>query len=68
MELLRRADLVDALPALCRGPLPAAWLRELFAEIPRAGLYRMIGGVFLGMLRTRPRTVPRIFLPPRAGR
>src|SRR5262249_21688066 len=36
-ELLRRADLVDALPALFRFGLPRAWLAELFFRVPREG-------------------------------
>jgi hypothetical protein len=68
VELLRRADLVDAAPALFRGPLPRAWLRELFRQVPRAGLYRDLLALIFRMARERPGTMRWIFLPPRPPR
>jgi len=65
VELLRRADLVDAFPGLLHFGLSRGWLDSLFRRIPRAGLYSMLFGSVLGMLRERPGTIPRIFLPPR---
>jgi hypothetical protein len=41
VELIRRADLVDASGGLVRFGLPRLWLRSLFAEVPRDGLYGM---------------------------
>jgi hypothetical protein len=64
VELLRRADLVDAFPAVFRFGLSRAWLADLFRRIPRRGLYRTILSGVGGMVRERPATVPRIFLPP----
>ena len=66
VELLRRADLVDAFPALFRFGLSREWLADLFRRIPRRGLYRTILAGVGGMVRERPATIPRIFLPPRA--
>ena len=65
VELLRRADLVDAFPALFHFGLSRGWLADLFRRIPRRGLYRTILAGVGAMLRERPATVPRIFLPPR---
>ncbi len=65
VELLRRADLVDAFPAFFRFGLSRAWLADLFRRIPREGLYRTILSGVGAMLRERPATIPSIFLPPR---
>jgi hypothetical protein len=65
VELLRRADLVDAFPAVFRFGLSRAWLADLFRRIPRHGLYSMILAGVGAMLRERPATIPKIFLPPR---
>jgi hypothetical protein len=62
VELLRRADLVDAFPAVFHFGLPRTWLAELFRRIPRNGLYPMLISAVWTMLRERPRTIPRIFL------
>jgi HD domain len=66
VELLRLADLVDVLPAVFRFGLPGAWLDELARRLPRDGLFSSFLGPAVGaMLRQRPGTIPRIFLPPR---
>ena len=66
VEALRLADLVDVSGGWLRFGLERAWLRRLFAEIPRAGLYREVGGELWRALRERPVTLPRIFLRPPA--
>jgi hypothetical protein len=67
VELLRRADLVDAFPVFFRFGLSHAWLADLFRRVPRHGLYSTILSGVGAMLRERPATIPRIFLPPRSG-
>jgi len=68
VELLRCADLVDAFPAFFRFGLSRAWLADLFRRLPRNGLYGTILAGVGAMLRERPSTIPRIFMPPRSGR
>ncbi len=65
VELLRRADLVDAFPRVFRFGLPRAWLDDLFRRVPRDGLYAEIGAAVGRMWRERRATIPRIFMPPR---
>ena len=65
VELVRRSDLVDVSAGLIRFGLDRAWLRSLFAEVPRAGFYRTIGGAVLGELRHRPVSLRGVFLPSR---
>lgn len=48
-------DLVDAVPAVFQFGINRAWLRSLFEELPRDGLYRTIAPPVSGMLRSRPR-------------
>lgn len=67
VELLRRADLVDAFPGFFRSGLSRVWLADLFERLPRRGLYSTIFSALGAMLRERPGTIPRIFLPPRNG-
>ena len=50
VELLRRADLVDAFPGLLHFGLSRGWLDSLFRRIPRAGLYSMLFGSVLGFV------------------
>lgn len=65
VELLRRADLVDAFPAFFRSGLSRAWLADLFCRLPRHGLYSTIFWGVGAMLRERPATIPKIFQRPR---
>ena len=67
VELLRRADLVDAFPIVFRFGLSRAWLADLFRRVPRRGLYSTILSGVGAMLRDRPTAVPRIFMPPRGA-
>jgi hypothetical protein len=67
VELLRCADLVDAFPAFFRCGLSRAWLADLFRRVPRRGLYSAIVAAVLAMLRERPSTIPKIFLPPQGN-
>lgn len=62
VELMRRADLVDVSGGLVSFGLPRAWLRSLFAEVPRDGTYREIGRLVGHTLRHRPLSMTRIFL------
>jgi hypothetical protein len=61
VELLRRADLVDVSAGVVSYGLDRAWLRALFARVPRRGFYRGLGPLVVRMLRDRPLTAPRIF-------
>ncbi len=65
VELVRRSDLIDVSAGLITFGLDRAWLRSLFAEVPRAGFYRTIGGAVLGELRRRPVSLKGVFLPAR---
>ena len=65
VELVRRADLVDVTAGLVNFGLDRAWLRELFREVPRDGLYRLIGSAVLNELRHRPATLADVFVSPR---
>ena len=62
VELIRRADLVDIGGGAVPFGLDRAWLRDLFAGVPRAGLVREIARLVGGALRTRPLTMLEIFL------
>ncbi len=61
VELIRRADLVDVGGGIIRFGVPGAWLKQLFADVPRKGFYRGIGKLLVGVLRERPATLPKIF-------
>jgi hypothetical protein len=62
VELVRRSDLVDLSRGLINFGVNRGWLRKLFREVPRTGLYRLIAS---GLIREqRPRDLPRIFTPP----
>jgi HD domain len=63
VELMRRSDLVDLSCGLVSFGLDRAWLRGLFVDVPRAGLYRMLATQILRMVRERPRTLVRIPSP-----
>jgi hypothetical protein len=62
VELLRRADLVDVSFGLVAFGLDRVWLRDLARRAPRTGMVREIGALVGGVLRTRPLTLPAIFL------
>jgi HD domain len=64
VELMRRADLVDVSGVGAPFGVHGPWLRDLFRQVPRTGLYPMLAGVLMGMLRQRPATIPAIFRPP----
>jgi hypothetical protein len=42
--------------------LDRVWLRDLATRVPRTGMVREIGALVGGVLRTRPLTLPAIFL------
>jgi hypothetical protein len=62
VELIRRADLIDVSGGAIRFALDRAWLRDLAARVPRAGLVREITRLVAGALRSRPLTMLEIFL------
>jgi HD domain len=68
VELVRRADLVDVTAGLVNFGLDRGWLRSLFREVPRDGLWRLIGSAVLGELRRRPTSLTHVFLSPRRTR
>jgi len=62
VELIRRADLIEISGGLVNFGVSRGWLRGLFREIPRKGLYRLIARALLH--EQRARDIPRIFRPP----
>jgi HD domain len=69
VELVRRSDLVDVSAGLVNFGLDRRWLRALFREVPRDGLWRLIGSAVLSELRHRPASLSQVFLaPPRPQR
>jgi hypothetical protein len=68
VELIRRSDLVDVTAGLVNFGLDRGWLRDLFREVPRDGLWRLIGSAVLGELRQRPASLTGVFLSPRRTR
>lgn len=68
VELVRRSDLVDVTAGLVNFGLDRRWLRNLFREVPRDGLWRLIGSAVLSELRHRPATLTHVFLSPRRTR
>ena len=68
VELVRRSDLVDVTAGLVNFGLDRRWLRNLFREVSRDGLWRLIGSAVLGELRHRPATLTHVFLSPRRTR
>jgi hypothetical protein len=68
VELVRRSDLVDVTAGLVSFGLDRQWLRDLFREVPRDGLWRLIGSAVLSELRHRPASLTRVFLSPRRTR
>jgi hypothetical protein len=68
VELVRQSDLIDVTAGLVNFGLDRGWLRGLFREIPRDGLWRLIGSAILSELRHRPATLANVFLSPRRTR
>jgi hypothetical protein len=64
VELVRQSDLVDVTAGLVNFGLDRGWLRNLFREVPRDGLWRLIGSAVLGELRHRPTTLTHVFVSP----
>jgi len=62
VELLRRADLVELSGGLVSFGLERAWIRGLFAAVPRRGVYGEIGRLVARAARERPATLPLIFI------
>ena len=65
VELVRRADLIDVTAGVVNFGLDRAWLRKLFREVPRDGLWRVIGAAVRNELRHRPASLVHVFLSPR---
>ena len=65
VELIRRADLVDLSRGLINFGVDRRWLRDLFREIPRRGLYHLIAASLIRRDGRHPSNLARIFLPPR---
>jgi len=68
VELVRRSDLVDVTGGLVNFGLDRGWLRGLFRDVPRDGLWRLIGSAVLGELRHRPASLTRVFVSPQRTR
>jgi hypothetical protein len=68
VELVRRSDLVDVTGGVVNFGLDRGWLRDLFREVPRDGLWRLIASAVLSELRHRPATLTHVFLSPRRTR
>ncbi|MGI8864815.1 MAG: HD domain-containing protein [Solirubrobacteraceae bacterium] len=64
VEALRLADLIDLSGGGVRFGLDRRWLRQLFAEVPRRGLYGELAREVGRAVKERPLTLPRIFLRP----
>ena len=64
VELVRQSDLVDVTAGVANFGLDRGWLRGLFREVPRAGLWRLIGSAVLSELRHRPASLTRVFFSP----
>jgi hypothetical protein len=62
VELIRRADLVDVSGGLARFGLDRPWLHDLFARVPRRGMFAEIGRLVGRALRERPGSMAAIFL------
>jgi hypothetical protein len=68
VELVRQSDLVDVSAGLVGFGLDRRWLRELFRELSRDGLWRLIGWSVLSELRHRPASLAHVFFSPRRTR
>jgi HD domain len=68
VELVRRSDLVDVTAGLVNFGLDRRWLRNLFREVPRDGLWRLIGTAVITELRHRPASLAGVFFSPGRSR
>jgi len=68
VELVRQSDFVDVTAGLVNFGLDRRWLRGLFREVPRDGLWRLIGSAVFSEFRRRPATLAEVFLAPRRTR
>jgi HD domain len=68
VELIRQSDLVDVSAGIVSFGLDRRWLRQVFREVPRDGLWRLIGSSVLNELRRRPASLTGVFLSPRRTR
>jgi len=64
VELVRRSDLVELSRGLINFGVDRGWLRDLFRQIPRAGLYRLIATDLFRRDGRHPGNLIRIFRPP----
>jgi hypothetical protein len=64
VEALRLADLIDLSGGLIALGIDRRWLRELNADVPRRGFARELARELGRAIRTRPLTLPQIFLRP----
>ncbi len=62
VEFLRRADLLELSMGLVPFGTDRAWRKQLFAAVPRKGIYGEVGKMVGKALRERPTSVPRIFI------
>ncbi len=62
VELIRRGDLCEISNGLISFGLPRDWIKDLFASVPRPGTYGAIGSQIAHAARTRPLSLPQIFI------
>lgn len=60
VELLRKADQIEVAGGAITLGLSRAWLKELFAEVPRTGFYAGLMPLIARELRSRPLSFARI--------
>ena len=64
VELVRRSDLVELSRGLINFGVDRGWLRDLFREVSRGGLYRLIATDLFRRDGRHPGNLIRIFRPP----
>jgi hypothetical protein len=64
VELVRRSDLVELSRGLVNFGVSRSWLNQLFRDIPRNGLYRLIARGLLRRDGRHPANLLHIFTPP----
>jgi HD domain len=64
VELVRRSDLVELSRGLVNFGVSRAWLGDLFRQIPRTGIYRLIAACLVHRDGRHPGNLVRIFTPP----